>query len=146
MIHLHVLLSEWLVGGSSVAVTGLCAAVTSVLSILTSEGRADNTLVGVGRFLGSNLLVGRLAGAAADGDEPEEAGSERESNAEPGNTQHLAAKRGLNVVWLQQSIEDTGKRGEHGGGGTNSGDDEDSLGLTIYVSSVISSLISSWGA
>lgn len=59
--------------------------------MLRGERRASNTLVRVGRLLDADLLVGRLAAAAADGDEPEEARGEAECDSEPDDGEHLLA-------------------------------------------------------
>lgn len=94
----------------------------------TEVGRSD-ALVGVGSLLGGNLLVGRLAGAAADGDEPEEAGGNGEGNTEPENGEHLGAEVGLDLVGLEDGVED-GDEGTVDGGSSSSGtEEEDGLDL-----------------
>lgn len=100
-----------------------------MLSLLAAESGAGNTLVGVRGLLDDDLLVGGLAGAAADGDEPEEARGNGEGNAEPESGEHLGAEGGLDVVGLEDRLEDTSKRGVDGSYGDGSGEHEDGLSL-----------------
>ena len=69
---------------------------------------AGDTLVCVGGLLDGNLLLVALAGAAADGEEPEEAGSEREGDSEPEHGKHLFSHASLVVSvgagWLPSSL------------------------------------------
>ena len=94
----------------------------------TEVGRGD-ALVGVGSLLGGNLLVGRLAGAAADGDEPEEARGNGEGNTEPENGEHLGAEIGLDLVWLENGVEDGDEATVDGGSSSSGGEEEDGLSL-----------------
>lgn len=130
LLHLDVLLPEWLIGGT--ASTMACgASISSMLLwlVVTAECGASNALISVGRLLDNNLLVRRLAGAAANGNEPEEARGNGEADADPENGHHLAAERGHNVVGLEHRVKDTGERGVDGDGQTGGGDDEDGLSL-----------------
>lgn len=102
--------------------------IRSLLLLLAKRG-AGNALVCVGRLLGHSLLVGRLAGAAADGGEPEEAGADGEGDAEPEGDEHLAAHGGVDFVFLKCGLEDAGE-GCVDGGCADSGDHgEDGLCL-----------------
>lgn len=94
----------------------------------TEVGRC-NTLVGVRSLLDLDLLVGRLARAAADGDEPEEAGGDREGDAEPEDGEHLGAERSLDIVGLENGFEDADEDGVDGGRSSGSSDDKDGLSL-----------------
>lgn len=75
--------------GSTAGTVARGAGVASVLGLLAAESGAGNALVGVGGLLDDDLLVRRLAGAAADGDEPEEAGGDGEGDTEPESGEHL---------------------------------------------------------
>ena len=99
------------------------------MAVLSAEVRARNALVGVGCLLHNDLLVARLAGAAADGDEPEETGSDGEGDADPEDGEHLVAHRGLDLVGFEDGLEDADEGGVQGGGGDGCGQEEDSLRL-----------------
>ena len=69
--RLHMLLSKWLVGCRRRGTT--VARVQRLVLVAGAECGTLDALVRVWRLLGDNLLVRRFAGAAADGDQPEEA-------------------------------------------------------------------------
>jgi hypothetical protein len=106
------------------------------MSMLRGERRASDALVGVGRLLDADFLVGRLAGAAADADEPEEARGEAKGDGEPDDGKHLLAHGGVDVVGFEDGFEDAGEGGVDGCGGRGCGDDEDCLGLRMMISMV----------
>lgn len=113
-------------GGTSVA-SVLCL-------VLAAKGGAGNTLVGVGGLLDNDLLVGRLAGAAAHRGEPEEARGNGEGNAEPKHGKHLGAQRGVNVVGFEHGFKDASERSVDCCCGRSSGEDEAGLSLGAVVS------------
>lgn len=92
---------------------------------LLAERRTADALVRVGRLFDNHLLVPTLAGAAAYAEQPEEAGSNAESDAEPHDLQHLVAHRGLDVVRLQRGVEDTGEDAVDTGSGCSGCDGEE---------------------
>lgn len=94
---------------------------------MSRESGAGDALVGVRSLLDADLLVARLAGAAAHAEEPEETGGNAESDTEPHDGEHLLAESGIDVVWLEDGLEDTGEKGVDGGCGRRGGDDEDGL-------------------
>jgi hypothetical protein len=96
---------------------------------LCGERRARNTLIRIRRLFNADLLVRRLAGAAAHAEEPEETGCETKGDGEPDDGEHLAAHGGFDVVGLEHGFEDAGEGGVDGGYGGGGGDDEDCLGL-----------------
>lgn len=71
-----------------------------LLVLLSAKRGASNALVRVGSLLDDDLLVGRLAGAAAHADEPEEAGRDGEGDGEPEDGEHLCAHGGVDVDGL----------------------------------------------
>jgi hypothetical protein len=79
-----------------------------MLPMLRGERRARDTLISVRRLLDANLLVRRLAAAAARAEQPEESGSEAECDGEPDDGKHLAAHGGFDVVGLEHGFEDAG--------------------------------------
>ena len=92
-----------------------------------------NAFVGVGSLLGLDLLVGRLAGAAADGDCPEEAGGGGECDGEPDPGHHVLAERGVDVVDLHRGLDDADLSAIKSCGGNGSGEDKDGLSLWIQL-------------
>jgi hypothetical protein len=90
-----------------------------------------NALVRVGCLLDHDLLLvwRRLAGAAAGGNEPEEARGKGEGDTQPEGGEHLLAHGGFDVVGLEDGLEDGDKGGVHGGYGYGGGEEEERLGL-----------------
>ena len=95
---------------------------------------AGNTLVRVRSLFHDDLLLVRAAGAAARGDEPEEARGEGEGNAEPEGREHVLAHGGFDVVGLEDRLEDGDEGGVHGGYGYGGGEEEEGLCLDDSVS------------
>lgn len=85
---------------------------------------AGDTLVCVGGLLDRNLLLVALAGAAADGEEPEEAGSEREGDSEPEHGKHLFSHAGLDVVGFHDCLENADEGRVEEGDGKSGGECE----------------------
>lgn len=112
--------------------------IACLLSMLRGERGASNTLVRVGSLLDRDLLVGRLAGAAADGDEPEEARSQAKGDGEPDDGEHLLAHPSVDVVGFEDGVEEAGEGGVDCCGGGCGGDDEDCLGLDMIQLACIS--------
>jgi hypothetical protein len=104
-----------------------------LLSMLRRKRGASNTLIRIRRLLHANLLVRRLAAAAARAEEPEESGSQTESDGEPDDRQHLAAHGGFDVVGFEHGFEDTDQDGVDACCGGGGGDDEDCLGLVTLL-------------
>lgn len=89
------------VRGRRVHLVGVCA---------STHVRAGNTLVGVWCLFDGNLLLVALSRAAARGEEPKDARSEREGNTEPENGEHLLAHTGIDVIGLENCLEDADER------------------------------------
>lgn len=100
-----------------------------LVTLLAAKSGAGNTLIGVGRLLNNHLLVRALSAAAADANEPEEAGGNGEGDANPEGRQHLGTHVDVDVVGLESGFEYTGKCTVSGRGGCGSGNGEDSLSL-----------------
>ena len=54
-----------------------------LVTLLSTKGRASNTLICIGSLLDYHLLVRALSAAAADADEPEEARANGEGDTDP---------------------------------------------------------------
>jgi hypothetical protein len=106
--------------------------IARVLSVRRECG-TRNTLVCVRCLLDADLLVRRLAAAAADAEQPEETRSHAKCNGEPDNRKHLLAQRGLDVVRLERSLEDASEESVNGCSGDGGGEDEDRLSLLINI-------------
>jgi hypothetical protein len=104
-----------------------------MVSLLTTERGAGDALVRVGRLLDDDLLGARLARAAACGEKPEQARGNGEGDAEPHGRQHLVAKRGLDVVRLQHSLEDASQDRVGCGSSGSRSNDEDGLSLVLLA-------------
>lgn len=79
-------------------------------------------LVGVGGLLGGHatsalvlVVVRRLAGAAARADHPEQTGSQRESDGQPGSHVDVLAHATLDAVVLEVLVESAGNGRKHRG-------------------------------
>lgn len=89
------------------------------------------SLVGVGSLFGHDsaiavaVVVRGATGAAAGADDPEESGSEREGDREPGGDVDVLAHLTLDTVLLEIGLEDALEDGEHGGGSDGSGSGEE---------------------
>jgi hypothetical protein len=57
------------------------------------------------------------AGAAADGEEPEEGRSDGEGSGDPGDCEGAGAEGDFNVVGFEESVEGAGEGGEEDCGG-----------------------------
>lgn len=99
------------------------------MTLLAAKSGAGNTLIGVRSLLNNHLLVRALSAAAADANEPEEAGANGEGDANPEGRQHLGTHVDVDVVGLKSGFEYTGKCTVSGRGGCGSGNGEDSLSL-----------------
>ena len=123
------LLPEWLERVSALTVT---AHVVHLVGVSTrAKVRACDTLVRVRGLLDDDLLVTRLAAAAAHGDEPEEARADGESDTDPQNGEHLVRHGGLDVVGLEDGMEDTSESAIESGRSGSRRDDENGLSLEV---------------
>lgn len=104
-----------------------------MLRMLRGKCGTRNTFIRIRRLLHTNLLVRRLATAAARAEQPEESGSQTESDGEPDDRQHLAAHGGFDVVGFEHRFEDANQDGVDACCGGGGGDDEDCLGLDISL-------------
>lgn len=118
-----------LVGATRSAVAGDRSGRRTVRRRRGAHVGRGNALVGVGSLLDDDLLVGRLAGAAADADEPEEARGNGKGDGEPDDGHHLLAEVGVDVVGFEHGVEDTDEGSVDTGRGTGCGNTENGLSL-----------------
>lgn len=96
-------------------------------AMLTRERRARNTLVCIRRLLSADLLVRRLAAAAAHAEQPEEAGRQAECNSEPDDREHLLAHARLDIDVLEGRLEHAGQHAVHNRRSDGRREDEERL-------------------
>jgi hypothetical protein len=97
-----------------------------LLAVRRERGTRD-ALIRIRRLLDTDLLVRRLAAAAAHAEEPEE-------SARHADGQHLAAHGRLDVVGLEHGVEDAGEHDVDRGRGYGGRENEYGLGLRGVVS------------
>lgn len=97
-------------------------------------------LIGIGSLFSGDAaglagaVVGGTAGAAARGDNPEEAGSEGEGDSQPGGDVDVLSHGALDAVVLEGLVEGACQDGEEGGGRDGGGGDEEEGDLWFDVS------------
>jgi hypothetical protein len=103
-------------------------------------GLRTKRLIGIGCLFGGDAaglagaVVGGTAGAAARGDDPEEAAGEREGDRQPGGDIDVLAHVALDAVVLEGRVEGAFQDGEEGGGRDGGGGDEEEGDLCLDVS------------
>jgi hypothetical protein len=107
--------------------------ITRLHLLLSVRGKRGtrNALVGIWRLLNADLLVRRLAAAAAHAEEPEESARHAKGDGEPHDGQHLATHRRFDVIGLEHAVEDAGEHNVHGRCGCGGREYEDGLGLWL---------------
>ena len=102
----------------------------SIVRAVRSVRLRSKRLICVGGLLGEDAVVlvsaavWRAAGAAADADEPEQAGTEGEGDSKPSSGEHILTHRASDTVWLEGLVESGCDSGVQSCGGGRGGDDE----------------------
>lgn len=100
----------------------VCANVWALDALVTRAGLSeahDGTppVTALGFCIPESTLVRLVmrvaaAGAAADGEEPEEGRDDREGSGDPGDGERASADRDLDVVWVEKGVQRAGQCGE----------------------------------
>lgn len=113
----HLAVSEWLVRiGSSL--WHRLQRHTAVPLTLVPMFRLMDAFIRIWRLFDKSLaLLVAVAGAAACGDEPEEAGTDRERGCDPDDGEHLCGHRCFDVVYAEEAVYSASHGTKERGGG-----------------------------